>query len=124
MRLQYLLCLLLFVSSSQLFAQLPKTEREWSDKSGKFKTTGVLQRIEKRHIILKTAKDDEVKVPIAKLADADRKHVQCLAIYQREQQQYKLVAPHLERYREAQRPFWRSCCRFMICIQMRPMRPR
>lgn len=101
MRLQYLLCLLLFVSSSQLFAQLPKTEREWSDKSGKFKTTGVLQRIEKRHIILKTAKDDEVKVPIAKLADADRKHVQCLAIYQREQQQYKLVAPHLERYRES-----------------------
>ena len=101
MRLQYLLCLLLFVSSSQLFAQLPKTEREWSDKSGKFKTTGVLKRIEKRHIILKTADKDEVKVPIAKLADADRKHVKCLTIYQREQQQYKLVAPHLERYRES-----------------------
>jgi len=101
MRLSYLLCVLLLISSSQLLAQLPKTEREWADKSGKFKTTGVLKRIEKRHIILKTAKKDEVKVPIAKLADADRKHVQCLAIYQREQQQYKLVAPHLERYRES-----------------------
>jgi len=101
MRLPYLLCVLLLISSSQLLAQLPKTEREWADKSGKFKTTGVLKRIEKRHIILKTAKKDEVKVPIAKLADADRKHVHCLAIYQREQQQYKLVAPHLERYRES-----------------------
>ena len=101
MRFSLILFTLLVVSSSQLLGQLPQTEREWSDKSGKFKTTGVLQRIDKRHIYLKTAEKDEVKVLIEKLADADRKHVKCLRIYQQEQLQYRLVAPHLERYRES-----------------------
>ena len=107
MRLAHLLVFLLalsfsnFLSPCNVSAQLPQVEREWSDKSGKFKTTGKLKRIDRRHIYLKTAKKDEVKVPIAKLAGPDMKYVKCLQIYQREKKQYELVAPHLERYRES-----------------------
>ncbi len=107
MRFMYLLlfvfacCFVVLCTPVDVVAQLPQVEREWSDKSGKFKMTGELLRIDTRHIYLKTANKDELKVPIVKLASADRKHIKCLQIYQRERKQYELVAPHLERYRES-----------------------
>jgi len=106
MRLPYVLCVLLFVSSSQLFGQLPKTEREWSDKSGKFKTTGVLKRIEKRHIILKTAKKDEVKVPIAMLTGSMSS---VLRFTSASSSSINLSRPILSDTERARPPFWRSC---------------
>lgn len=50
-------------------------EREWSDKSGKYKMIGRLVEKTKAHVSLQKSDGTVKKVPIAKLSDADQKYL-------------------------------------------------
>ena len=57
----------------------PETLRTWTDKSGKYKIEATYLGIDGDNVVLKRKKDGrEVKVPIARLSDADQAAIQAL----------------------------------------------
>ena len=50
-------------------------ERTWTDKTGKFKVTGELVKVEDGKVVLRRTDGKEIKVPLARLSDADRQYV-------------------------------------------------
>ena len=97
-----ILCLaiaVLLVQSPSVFCQ--SQPRVWKDASGKFKVTGRLVKSDESQITLKVDGKGEIKVPIDKLCDSDRKFVLGLKIVEQDEAQFRLTMAHLERFRES-----------------------
>ena len=73
----------------------------WKDASGKFEVTGRLVQSDKSEITLNVEGKGEIKVPIDKLCENDRKYVLGLKIVEQDGAQFQLVMAHLERFRES-----------------------
>src|SRR4051812_10615308 len=50
-------------------------ERTWTDKTGKFKTSGELVEVQDGQALLRRADGKEIKVPLERLSDADQQFI-------------------------------------------------
>ncbi len=87
------------VHSLPVFSQ--SAPKVWKDASGKFEVTGRLVESDNSKVTLNVEGKGEIKVPINKLCENDRKYVLGLKIVEQDEAQFQLVMAHLERFRES-----------------------
>lgn len=95
-----LFCMAFLFSGKALLSQQHE-ERKWADAKEKFSITATMVGGTNKNVLLKTNDGREVKVPLSKLREEDRLYAQGWMIVEREKDQYDLVMPHIERYRQS-----------------------
>ena len=75
--------------------------RTWNSSSGKFSVEASYGGRTENLILLKSDSRDPMEIPLEKLSATDQKFVEGMEIIARDQVQYELVVPHLERFSES-----------------------
>jgi S1-C subfamily serine protease len=90
-----------FLTAASAFSQHQHQRRTWTAADGAYTIEATMVDGTGKSVFLKTDDKPRLKVSLDKLSPQDQLYAKGWMIVDREQEQYDLVLPHLERYRES-----------------------